>query len=41
MLTVDGVDKKTKEKEIRKSFRQRRSLFGLMSDAFKLWRAFE
>ena len=41
MLTVDGVDKKTKEKEIRKSFRQRRSLFGLMGDAFKLWRAFE
>ncbi len=41
MLTVDGVDKKTKEREIRKSFRQRRSLFGLMSDAFKLWRAFE
>jgi electron transfer flavoprotein-quinone oxidoreductase len=41
MLTVDGVDKKTKEKEVRKSFRQRRSLFGLMGDAFKLWRAFE
>lgn len=41
MLTVDGVDKKTKEIEIRKSFRQRRSLFGLMGDAFKLWRAFE
>jgi electron transfer flavoprotein-quinone oxidoreductase len=41
MLTVDGVDKKTKEKEIRKSFRQRRSLFGLMGDAFKLWRALE
>jgi electron transfer flavoprotein-quinone oxidoreductase len=41
MLTVDGVDKKTKEREIRKSFRQRRSLFGLMGDAFKLWRALE
>jgi electron transfer flavoprotein-quinone oxidoreductase len=41
MLTVDGVDKKTKEREIRKSFRKRRSLFGLMGDAFKLWRAFE
>lgn len=41
MLTVDGVDKKTKEREIRKSFRHRRSLFGLMGDAFKLWRAFE
>ena len=41
MLTVDGVDKKTKEKEIGKSFRQRRSLFGLFGDAFKLWRALE
>ncbi len=41
MLTVDGVDKKTKERGIRKSFRQRRSLFGLVGDAFKLWRAFE
>lgn len=41
MLTVDGVDKKTKEREIRKSFRHRRSLFGLMGDAFKLWRALE
>ena len=41
MLTVDGVDKKTKEKQIRKSFRQRRSLLGLVGDAFKLWRAFE
>jgi electron transfer flavoprotein-quinone oxidoreductase len=41
MLTVDGVDKKTKEKEIGKSFRQRRSLFGLVGDTFKLWRAFE
>ncbi len=41
MLTVDGVDKKTKEKEIRKSFRQRRSVFGLVGDTLKLWRAFE
>ncbi|CAG0950959.1 Electron transfer flavoprotein-ubiquinone oxidoreductase [Methylophilaceae bacterium] len=41
MLTVDGVDKKTKEKEIGKSFRKRRSLFGLMGDTLKLWRAFE
>lgn len=41
MLTVDGVDKKTKEKEIRKSFRSRRSLFGLVGDTLKLWRAFE
>lgn len=41
MLTVDGVDKKSKEKEIRKSFRSRRSLFGLVGDTLKLWRAFE
>ena len=41
MLTVDGIDKKTKEQEIRNSFRKRRSLFGLLGDTFKLWRAFE
>lgn len=40
MLHVDGVDKKTKEREIFSSFRQKRSLFGLMGDAYKLWRAF-
>lgn len=39
MLTVDGVDKKTKEREIFKSFTRSRSLVGLMGDAFKLWRA--
>lgn len=41
MVTVDGVDKKTKEKEIRKSFVTRRSRLGLLADTFKLWRAFE
>lgn len=41
MLRVDGIDKKTKEKEIMANFKQRRSLFGLMGDAYKLWRAFE
>lgn len=41
MLKVDGVDKKTKEKQIRSNFKQQRSLFGLMGDAYKLWRAFE
>ncbi|BAL26380.1 FAD-dependent oxidoreductase [Azoarcus sp. KH32C] len=41
MLKVDGIDKKTKEREIRKTFTRKRSLFGLMGDAFKLWRAFE
>lgn len=40
MVTVDGVDKKSKEREILSSFRQKRSLLGLMGDAFKLWRAF-
>lgn len=40
MLTVDGVDKKTKEREIVASFRKSRSLPGLVGDAFKLWRAF-
>ena len=41
MLKVDGVDKKTKEREIRRNFTQRRSLFGIMGDAYKMWRAFE
>jgi electron transfer flavoprotein-quinone oxidoreductase len=39
MLTVDGVDKKTKEREIFKSFARSRSLTGLLGDAFKMWRA--
>lgn len=39
MLTVDGVDKKTKEREIFRSFTASRSLFGLMGDAYKMWRA--
>lgn len=41
LLTVDGVDKKTKEREVRKDFVAKRSRFGLVGDAFKLWRAFE
>lgn len=41
IVTVDGVDKKTKEREIRKSFVARRSRLGLLADTFKLWRAFE
>ncbi|MCA9240058.1 MAG: hypothetical protein KDA37_07660, partial [Planctomycetales bacterium] len=40
MLTVDGVDKKTKEREIFSSFRSTRKLTGLVGDAVKLWRAF-
>ncbi len=39
MLTVDGVDKKTKEREIFRSFTRSRSLAGLLGDAFKMWRA--
>ncbi|MEJ2646157.1 MAG: FAD-dependent oxidoreductase [Gammaproteobacteria bacterium] len=41
MLTVDGVDKKAKERLIRRRFVKTRSWTGLMRDAFKLWRAFE
>jgi electron transfer flavoprotein-quinone oxidoreductase len=41
MFTVDGIDKKTKEKQIFGSFRKAaRRWRGLVGDAFKLWRAF-
>ena len=40
MLRVDGVDKKSKEKQVIKSFRQSRGLFGLLGDAIKFARAF-
>jgi electron transfer flavoprotein-quinone oxidoreductase len=40
MFTVDGVDKKTKERQIFGSFKSARSWRGLVGDAFKLWRAF-
>jgi electron transfer flavoprotein-quinone oxidoreductase len=40
MVTVDNVDKKTKERAIFSSFRQTRTFTGLVGDAFKLWRAF-
>jgi electron transfer flavoprotein-quinone oxidoreductase len=40
MITVDGVDKKSKEREIFSSFRKSRKLGGLVGDAYKLWRAF-
>jgi len=39
MFTVDGGDKASKEREIRSSFRASRSLMGLMTDAYRLWRA--
>ena len=41
MISVDGTDKRSKERAIRGSFVRARSLLGLMGDAFKLWRAFE
>jgi electron transfer flavoprotein-quinone oxidoreductase len=41
MLKVDGIDKKTKEREIRRNFIHKRSLFGMVGDAYKMWRAFE
>jgi len=41
MLKVDGIDKKTKEREIRRNFTHKRSLFGMVGDAYKMWRAFE
>jgi electron transfer flavoprotein-quinone oxidoreductase len=36
---VDGVDKKTKEREIFANFRNTRKLTGLVGDAYKLWKA--
>ena len=41
MITVDGVDKRTKERDIMKSFVSKRSRLGLLGDMLKLWRAFE
>ncbi|MBP2294128.1 FAD-dependent oxidoreductase [Azospirillum rugosum] len=38
-FTVDSVDKRTKEKEIMKSFVKKRSVLGLVGDAIKLVRA--
>ena len=39
MITVDGVDKKSKEREIFANFRNTRKLSGLVGDAYKLWKA--
>jgi electron transfer flavoprotein-quinone oxidoreductase len=41
MLKVDGIDKKSKERDIRRNFKNKRSLLGMMGDAYKMWRAFE
>lgn len=40
MLRVDGQDKKSKEKQVTKAFREKRGLFGLVGDAIKFARAF-
>lgn len=40
MFTVDGIDKKAKEREVFGSFKGARGWRGLVGDAFKLWRAF-
>lgn len=39
MFTVDGLDKKSKEKAIFGSFVKERSLLGLVKDTYKLWRS--
>ncbi len=39
MITVDGVDKKSKEREVFAHFRKTRKLTGLVGDAYKLWKA--
>ncbi len=41
LISVDGVDKKAKERAIRQRFVAARSRLGLLGDFFKLWRAFE
>lgn len=41
LIKVDGIDKKSKERDIRASFVGRRSRLGLVKDAYRLWRAFE
>ncbi len=40
LLKVDGVDKLSKEREIKRDFLDKRSRFGLFGDAIKLMRAF-
>lgn len=41
MLTVDGMDKRSKQQEIAAAFKEKRSLWGLLGDAWKFWRAFK
>ncbi len=41
MLIVDGVDKRAKQARILADVRERRSLLGLLGDAYRFWRAFK
>ncbi len=41
MLTVDGIDKRAKQREILARLKQKRSLWGIIGDAYKFWRAFK
>jgi electron transfer flavoprotein-quinone oxidoreductase len=36
LIKVEGVDKKSKEREIRRNFVAKRSKLGLLGDAFKM-----
>jgi electron transfer flavoprotein-quinone oxidoreductase len=41
MLTVDGVDKRTKQYKIFQQLRSKRSIMGLLSDAYQFFKAFK
>lgn len=41
ILTVDGVDKKSKQSRILAEVREKRSLLSLLGDAYRFWRAFK
>ncbi|MGA9165366.1 MAG: FAD-dependent oxidoreductase [Thiobacillus sp.] len=41
ILTVDGVDKRAKQARIFADLREKRSLLGLLGDAYRFWRAFK
>lgn len=41
MLTVDGDSKQEKQRQIWQSFKEKRSFWGLIGDAYKFWRAFK
>jgi electron transfer flavoprotein-quinone oxidoreductase len=41
MLIVDGVDKRTKQNKIFQQLRSKRSIMGLLSDAYQFFKAFK